>query len=118
MTKEELESRLYFYKAKIARIVDADTMHVIVDVGFRSSTSVQLRLARIDAWEMTGAEKEKGAAARLRVAQLAEKNGFSIYVKTMSTDSFGRWLAEVYFPDGTNISDLLLEEGHAIPYAR
>lgn len=45
---------IWTYKAKVERIVDADTIDVSIDCGFHIYTRKRLRLARIDAPEIFG----------------------------------------------------------------
>ena len=104
------------YKAEIVRWIDADTVSIRLDLGFRMYTVQRLRVARIDAWEIRGVEKVKGKAAKARVEELCPV-GTHIAVRTgKETGKYGRWIAEVYVEvDGEekNLSDLLVEEGHA-----
>ncbi|MFQ5502372.1 MAG: thermonuclease family protein [Acidimicrobiia bacterium] len=101
-------------------IVDADTIDVSIDLGFGVSVFERLRLARIDAPEMQGDEKEAGEAARLAlVGKLAESENRLIIQTSKGTGKYGRWIAEVYVGEGstrTNINDWLVEQGHAEYY--
>lgn len=38
---------MYFYKAKVTRVVDGDTLDIVIDLGFRASMQLRVRLARI-----------------------------------------------------------------------
>ena len=119
---QEMLDKLYYNRAKVVRVVDADTLEVDTDLGHgiwvrhSKKTPNRLRLARIDAWETRGAEKVEGKVAKERVIELMGVHGFEILIHTITKDSFGRWLAEVWLADGKNLGDLLLEEGHAELY--
>lgn len=39
---------MYEYKAKLGRVVDRDTLDLIIDVGFKITTNQRIRLAHID----------------------------------------------------------------------
>lgn len=118
-TKQQLLDNLYWYKALVTRIVDADTIIVDVDKGFDDwRKGLVLRLSRIDAPEKRGAEKEEGLAALDWLTQQLNV-GDQIILKTLEDDSFGRYIAEVFLlPEvvtdtSTNLSDALVKVGHA-----
>lgn len=119
---QSLLDKLYYNRANVVRVVDADTLEVDTDLGHgvwvrhSKKTPNRLRLVRIDAWETRGEEKEAGIKAKERVIELMGIHGFEVLIHTISKDSFGRWLADVWLADGTNLSDLLLAEGHASLY--
>ena len=92
-------------------IYDADTIRVDIDLGFRTwKVNEQLRLARINAPEVRGEEKEKGIAARNALRELID--GKEIRIETEKTGKYGRYIAEIEF-EGKNINDWLVESGHA-----
>ena len=68
----ELEKKLYWYKAKVVKIVDADTVDLMVSLGLHSYSEERFRLRGIDAWEVRGKEREKGLLAKARVEELTE----------------------------------------------
>lgn len=91
---------MYEYAAKIVNVVDGDTFDIIVDLGFRISHKVRVRLLGIDTPEKRGnKEKELGIIC----TRYAEKEflGKEIIIKSekeetdLNTDSFGRWLVSV-----------------------
>ena len=43
---------MYDYKAEIVKVVDGDTIDVLVDLGFRITTHQRLRLKNIDTPEL------------------------------------------------------------------
>lgn len=107
-----LLNKLYYYKAQVIRIVDADTIVALVDLGFTSSRKEMLRFARIDAPELRGSEREAGLAAKeWLLSQISP--GDEIIIRTEKDDSFGRYICELYLLDGTNLNDELVKVGHA-----
>jgi len=105
---------MYEYRATIDRIVDGDTADVFVDLGFRVTTHQRLRIGRVDAWETRGVERKAGKAAKAFVeAELPQ--GKVVTVRTSKQGKYGRYIAEIEY-DGKNLSDQLLEHGHALPY--
>ncbi len=60
-----MEGQLYYYKAKIISVYDGDTVRVDIDLGLSTwIKNEKLRLARINAPELRGDEREAGMAAR------------------------------------------------------
>lgn len=114
-TIDNLEEKLYWYKGVCTNVVDGDTIDVDLDVGFRHRTEQRLRLKRIDApetWRPSSEEERiAGEAATLFVEDLILEK--EIYVRTYKTDSWGRYLGEIYV-QGKNLSDKLVKVGHAV----
>jgi len=103
---------MWEYRAKVVKVVDADTLDVVIDLGFKISHELRLRVARIDAPEIG---TPAGKAARDYVAGLLPP-GAQVTVKTGKGDRYGRWIAEVATGDGINLSDTLLALRMAVPY--
>jgi len=56
---------LYYYKARVVRVYDGDTIHVDIDLGLSTWIKKEkLRLARINAPEIRGSQRPAGLAAR------------------------------------------------------
>ena len=109
-------SRVVFeYKASVLRVLDADTLHARVDLGFDARLDMTLRLAHIDAPEMSTPE---GKEAKLfAVAWLAHNVDFRLESIKDRREKFGRYLAVVHPVDGgETLNDALLRTGHAVPY--
>lgn len=109
----------YEYKAKCINVVDGDTIDVQIDLGFKMTTVQRLRLIDIDT-------PERGQEGYYEATEFTAYHvlGKEIGITTHKTDSFGRYLAEVFVPyvddfnDGYSLSDLLLHEGLAKLYKR
>jgi len=110
-------NNLYHYRAEVISIYDGDTITVDVDEGFGDSTKEILRLARINAPEVRGEERNKGLEARDWL-RLAIPPGSQIFIHTDKdkTGKYGRYIAEIYtLEDGNyiNLNDELVLTGHA-----
>ena len=108
----------YYYKCKVVRVIDGDTIVVDIDQGFNDWKHKQkLRLAGIDTPESrtrNKAEKVLGLAAKERVKELC---GDEVYIQTLDAgDKYGRILAIPLTKEGTNICATLINEGHAVEY--
>lgn len=111
---------MYEYRAKVLKVVDADTLDIQVDLGFKIFSEMRVRLARIDAWEVRGDEREKGLAAKEYVLErLAAMDDDYLVIKTDKdkTGKYGRYIAEILVPEKTgeltNLNDELVKLGHA-----
>jgi len=109
---------MYTYKIKeIIKIYDADTITVVVDLGFGVTKTETFRLNRINAPEMRGEDKERGIVSRdwLRSKLYTAFDNTTIYVKTIkdNQEKFGRYLAEIYI-DNICINDSLVENNLAV----
>jgi len=108
-------TKLYYYRAVVVRVIDADTVDFLIDLGFTSSRKERLRLARIDAPEVRGPEREAGLEAK---AWLQSKLaiGDEVLIRTNKSDSFGRYIAEIFIETDEgllNLCDELVKVGHA-----
>ena len=107
---------MYTYKAKLDRVVDGDTIDVHIDLGFDITVHKRVRLAGIDTPESRTrdlAEKKLGLAAKDRLKELCVG---SIKVQSLGKGKYGRILGIPYTKDGKDICEILINEGHAVPY--
>ena len=115
---------MYEYKCQVKRVVDGDTMDVILDLGFDIHHAVRVRMAGIDTPESRTRDKDEKARGKLSKAFLKESiKGKKIVLKTKIKDSkgkFGRVIAEVWaeFEEGSlrNINELMIKECYAVKY--
>ena len=115
---------MYEYKCKVKRVVDGDTMDVILDLGFDVHHAVRVRLAGIDTPESRTRDLDEKARGKLSKAFLKESiKGKKIVLKTKIKDAkgkFGRVIAEVWaeFEKGSlrNINELMIKECYAVKY--
>lgn len=119
---------MYHYKAHVSRVVDADTFDLSIDLGMGITISERVRLIGINAWEVRGAEREKGKeASRFVIDWLTTNCAHSdvtgepeIFVRTEldSAGKFGRLLVWVFASEAdtepeSSLNRLLVTEGHA-----
>lgn len=121
------------WRAQPTYVVDGDSVHLFVDTGFYGYHLFKFRILDIDTPELRrGTEEEK---AKAREAKVAVQDMFDLYektwnvdlrhwplrIETQKADSFGRWLARIFFmADGKELSVAaeLLREGLAVPYEK
>lgn len=119
LKKSELDRKqLHTYKAYIERVIDGDTVHVVLDLGFKIQHREILRLAKIGAAELDTSEGKKSFSALQKIL----KNVPFVIIKTNKTDIYGRYVADVFFSEsetdpqkvadaGVYLNQLLLDRG-------
>ncbi len=109
---------MFEYNAKLLSIVDGDTMHLEVDLGFHVLVHETFRLARVNAPELMSFDGIKAKA--FVVGKLSAATAFK--VQTKRAEKYGRWLCELlYQVPGEkdvwhNLNTELLESRNAVPY--
>ena len=115
---------MYEYRVKILKVVDGDTVDVDIDLGFGIVlTDERVRIMGIDTPESRTRDKvEKvfGLASKKRLKELLGKTAI---LKTQINKNgedmkgkFGRILGDFVSVDGRMVTDILVEEGHAVAY--
>jgi micrococcal nuclease len=113
------QEKLYYYKAELVRIIDADTIVVNIDLGFRMQLrDIHIRFARINAPEIHTEEGVRSKEYLVNLlASIPEKN---LLIRSIKEDKYARrWDAEVYVKGEVEpicLSDRLLFAGMAAPY--
>lgn len=109
---------LYHYRAHVVSVYDGDTCTVNVDLGFHTWVHEEkLRLARINAPELVGADKPAGLASRDFLRSLIDGKEVSIQTLKDKQEKYGRYLAEIFVQQGepwVNVNDLMVQNGHAV----
>lgn len=102
----------YVYKATVIRVVDGDTIHAQVSLGFDHYQNMTLRFAGINAPEMREAA---GKVARMALSnRLPIGADVLLLTKKDSREKYGRYLATVYTPEGDNLNQWMVESGNAV----
>lgn len=104
---------MYEYKARVAKIIDGDTLVAVVDLGFYAYVHQHFRLLNYEAPEIRGPESPLGVIAKAKLEELLPIDT-EILIRTEKADSFGRWLAEVPWEGGT-LSEYLIKLGYGVP---
>lgn len=94
--------------------VDADTSWVMVDMGFDAHLKLTIRWANINAPEKRTPEGE--AARKALLERLPEGSTCILQTLKDRKEKFGRYLGIFIHPDGTNMNEWLIEQGHATVY--
>jgi len=111
---------MYEYKCEIDRVVDGDTVDVILDLGFSILHKARVRLYAVDTPECRTRnkdEKARGLLAKNFILQ-AVKAGEKFVIQTHLKDSkgkFGRVLGTLVI-DELNINEALVDNYLAVAY--
>ena len=95
---------MFEYKGEIVKVVDADTIDVMLDLGFSIFSKQRFRLARINAPEMSTDEGKLSKEVLIKNTPLGTK----CTLKSLGKDRYGRYIGEVYTEPTGNLSDWLL----------
>ena len=104
--------------SKVTKVVDGDTIDVIIDLGFDIMYKSRVRLFGIDTPESRTRDKVEKKYGLLAKEFLKSHLKGKIVIKThkdSETGKFGRILGEI-FVDGININELMCKKGHAVEY--
>ena len=109
-------------RATVDRVVDGDTVDLIIDLGFDVLIRERVRLAGIDAPESRTrdlTEKARGLAATTFVEEWVDATARSVVLRSTAfgRGKFGRVLGEIFDASGAeSLNALMIAEGHATPY--
>lgn len=110
---------MYQYKIKeLVKIVDGDTVDVVIDLGFDITRKERVRLNGIDTPETLtkdAVEKKYGLEAKEYVEKWFSKQK-EIVIRTYKDDKYGRTLGDFYGNEEKTLNTLLVEQGFAWVY--
>ena len=114
---------MYEYRAEVIRVVDGDTVDIVLNLGFNVHHAVRVRLAGIDTPECRTRDLDEKARGKLAkkflknwLGQEHEKKKIVIKTFKKSKGKFGRALAEIWVND-VNVNEDIIECYHAVPYS-
>ena len=103
-------------EAELVRVIDGDTLDMRVHIWLGQNVQTLVRLRGIDSPEIRTAkcaeERKQGHAARQYLEQIIADKPLGL-VDVHYGKYAGRVVAQVILPDGRDLSDLLVEAGHA-----
>ena len=111
---------MYEYSCTVDRVVDGDTIDVVLDLGFDLMFKSRVRLYGIDTPESRTRNKDEKIRGKMAGAFLkdAVDNGTKVVIETKLKDSrgkYGRVLGNVVV-DGLNINEAMIENFLAVAY--
>ena len=111
---------MYEYSCTVERVVDGDTIDVVLDLGFDIMYKSRVRLYGIDTPESRTRNLDEKARGKMASAFLKEavEEGKQIVIQTKVKDSrgkYGRVLGDIVV-DGKNINQLMVQCHLAVAY--
>lgn len=118
-TPRPITGPAYEYRAALRRVVDGDTLDLDVDLGFEIRALTRVRLLGLNTPEMVGVSKPQGLVAAAFVQQWLDNRAGELLIRSYKgklREKYGRWLVEVWSPDGSgSLNAELLARGLAVP---
>ncbi len=114
-----MELKLYVYKARVVGVYDGDTCTIDIDLGLHTWIhGEKIRLARIDAPEIRGAERPQGLASRDHLKELILNRQIILETIKDVKEKYGRYLGEIWIQDENgqyfNVNDRMVQDGFAV----
>ena len=111
---------MYEYKVKeVVKVVDGDTIDVIIDLGFDLSKKERVRLAGIDTPESRTRdldEKKLGLEAKEYLSTNLS-NANQLMISTEKDGKYGRMLGTIYINDDiVSMNQQMIDKGYAWEY--
>ena len=109
--------KLHHYKAELIRIIDGDTIDVMLDLGFFVWVKKRIRLYGIDTPETRTRdleEKQRGKESTARLTELISQPA-EFTISSHGIDKYGRCLGTIFVGE-KNVNELLVSEGFAKVY--
>ena len=109
---------MYEYNCEVKRIVDGDTVDVVIDLGFDIHYSSRVRLYGIDTPESRTRnkdEKVRGLMSKKYLTDALSKGQVVIKTYKDKKGKFGRVLGEMYVAD-KNINLMMVDDHLAVKY--
>ena len=118
------ELKINEYDVRLLKAVDGDTVDVDIDLGFNMwLRDERVRIMGIDTPESRTSDKvEKlfGKAAKVRLKELLTEGGVLVTTEEKNGEDmrgkFGRILGDFKTPDGKLVTEVMIAEGHCVPY--
>ena len=111
-----------YYVKEVTKVIDGDTIDVVIDLGFSIMYKSRVRLAGIDTPESRTTDKYEKALGLEAKKYLADriKEAKNIVIRTEKMDSsekYGRILGWIYVDDNTvSLNDMMINDGYAWGY--
>ena len=115
---------MYEYRVTIIKVIDGDTVDVDIYLGFGISlNNERVRIMGIDTPESRTrdkVEKKFGLASKARLKELlGKKSVLKTQINKKGEDmkgKFGRVLGDFVTDSGKMVTEIMIKEGHCVPY--
>jgi endonuclease YncB( thermonuclease family) len=106
----------YLYEAIVERVIDGDTVVMTIDLGFRASMKIPVRLYGVDTDELNRKTGDGYAAKEFIEKHCPVGSKQLLLSHKNQADKYGRWLGTILQPGGVSINEQLLTLALARPY--
>lgn len=115
-----MTNNLYHYKATVVRVVDGDTVELMIHLGFTIVWKSTCRFYGVNTPELKSKDPEERAKAK-EARSFVEQQltpGMVVYIKSHELDKYGRPLVSIFVGEQEQIklNDRLVELGLAKTY--
>lgn len=110
---------MYQYAAQVKRVIDGDSVVMILDIGFDLTIQITTRLwhkdGMFDTPEVRGASKVQGLESKQFVLDWVKANGpdFVVHTHQDKRGKFGRYLADIVTLQNEKLTECLLSHNLA-----
>lgn len=105
---------MYEYACHVVRVIDGDTVAAQISLGFNISYNTNIRLAGINAPELSTGEPGAKSKAMLADLLLEKPNIIVTTKKAHEFEKYGRVLG-TFVVDGINVNQRMIDGGFAVP---
>jgi len=105
----------YTYKCQAIKVIDGDTLDVVIDCGFGILKQERIRLLGVDTPELRSSDFEEKRRANLAKDRLIQLTQGDLVITTSKKGKYGRYLGVLECRHGV-INDILVAEGYAKEY--
>ncbi len=111
---------MIIYNASCIKVVDGDTVQLMIDcylhkLGISQFTKLPCRLLRVNTPELNSPDDiQRGLALEAKEFLLRMVWNRAVTIIPKALDPYKRPLVELYLMDGTNINQLIIENGYGV----
>ena len=113
-----MDEKLYHYRAFVVSVYDGDTIHADIDLGLGIwQKNEKIRLARINAPELRGDERDAGIESRDFLRSFILHQSVLLETKKDRKGKWGRYIGEIWMKTDdqwVNVNDQMVEKGFAV----
>lgn len=100
---------LYTYKATLDRVIDGDTLSLVIDLGFYCNTLQRLRLRGIDAPVLS---TPCGLEAKKYIDHVLHHPQIQLAITTKKRDRYSRFISDIYYSTTEKDPIKIINKGH------
>ncbi len=104
---------MYTYIAKVLHIVDGDTLDVEIELGFKITQRMRLRLNGINTPEVRGKTKIAGLKSKQFVIDELEAAKI-VVITTYKQGKYGRYITDLYYHDRKILAKNIFKRGKCL----